>query len=147
MRAVAGALSRSYHYFVVVLLQLVACFALTHGLIAGVCLTTSPSTKLCAACLVSRCSRQFQKYARAKEILVADPKYNGFPHWSKVEVGDYGLDEQAMAVEDTADADADAVAQLEKEDRLVEMQKRYAARFPAEAFEQVRLSCHALVGG
>lgn len=73
-------------------------------------------------------TRQFQRYAYAKEALAARPEFNGFAHWSKVEVGDFGLvtDEQE---------DVDSGYRLH---RVAQMRERYAQRFPAAAFDHVR---------
>lgn len=59
--------------------------------------------------------------------MAAKPKYNGFPHWSKIEIGDYGLAESH-----------DDLGSDELSERVANFRARYAARFPTEAFEQVR---------
>lgn len=74
-------------------------------------------------------TRRFQSYAQVKNDLVAD--YGGFPHWSKIEVGGYGLDDNDDNEEGTdpsSSPSADALRQ------------RYAQRFPVAAFETIRSS-------
>ena len=76
-------------------------------------------------------------------------RYNGFPHWSKVEVGDYGLEEkgelgEAEEEEEKEEEAGDAGgATTTTEARLARMRERYAARFPTVAFDHVRACVRA----
>ena len=80
-------------------------------------------------------TRQFQQYAYAKEALAARPEFNGFAHWSKVEIGDFGLHD---AHGSSAATDPESVDLDYRLRRVAQMRERYAQRFPAAAFDHVR---------